>query len=368
MRILLTADTVGGVWTYALELAGALREHGVEIALATMGEPLSAWQREEVQEHPNIALFESRFRLEWMEDPWDDVRRAGDWLLELEQRVRPAVVHLNGYAHAALPWKAPVLVVGHSCVLSWWTAVRRERAPATWDRYRAAVAHGLAAADLVLAPSTAMLRALEEHYGPLPRSGVVYNGRDPDRFRPGVKEPFILTAGRVWDEGKNVGALAAIATSLDWPIFVAGEGKHQDRGAVAHEGLHQLGRLPGRELAAWLGRAAVFALPARYEPFGFTPLEAALAGCALVLGDIPSLREVWGDAAVFVPPDDPEALRSALQRLIADDAARTALAGRAHVRALRFTPQRMAAGYLAAYRSLLADRSRPARGTLACAS
>jgi glycogen(starch) synthase len=183
-----------------------------------------------------------------------------------------------------------------------------------------------------------------------------------------VKEPFILTAGRVWDEGKNVGALAAIATSLDWPIFVAGEGKHPDRGAVAHEGLHQLGRLPGRELAAWLGRAAVFALPARYEPFGFTPLEAALAGCALVLGDIPSLREVWGDAAVFVPPDDPEALRSALQRLIADDAARTALAGRAHVRALRFTPQRMAAGYLAAYRSLLADRSRPARGTLACAS
>ncbi len=70
-------------------------------------------------------------------------------------------------------------------------------------------------------------------------------------------------------------------------------------------------------MAGWLGRASIFALPARYEPFGLLPLEAALSGCALVLGDIPSLREVWGDAAWFVPPDDRDALTAAIGSLIA---------------------------------------------------
>jgi hypothetical protein len=38
-KVLMTADTVGGVWTYALELAAGLGEHGVEVAIATMGAP-----------------------------------------------------------------------------------------------------------------------------------------------------------------------------------------------------------------------------------------------------------------------------------------------------------------------------------------
>ena len=60
----------------------------------------------------------------------------------------------------------------------------------------------------------------------------------------------------------------------------------------------------------WLRRATIFALPARYEPFGLSALEAGLAGCALVLGDIP-MREVWHDAAMFVPPEQPAALENA---------------------------------------------------------
>ena len=103
-------------------------------------------------------------------------------------------------------------------------------------------------------------------------------------------------------------------------------------------------------LAQWLSRAAIYALPARYEPFGLSILEAALAGCALVIGDTPSLREVWGDdAACFVPPGDPGALRNALCRLIADPIERARLSHAARKRALAYTPERMAAGYLAAY-------------------
>ena len=49
MKILMTADTVGGVWTYALELAGALAPHGVEVALATMGRRLSSAQEADMK-------------------------------------------------------------------------------------------------------------------------------------------------------------------------------------------------------------------------------------------------------------------------------------------------------------------------------
>jgi glycosyltransferase involved in cell wall biosynthesis len=65
---------------------------------------------------------------------------------------------------------------------------------------------------------------------------------------------------------------------------------------------------------------------------------------------------VWGDAAVFVPPDDGGALRAALAELMADPARRRELAARAGRKAREYTPERMAAGYLAAYRELLAPR------------
>ena len=366
-RVLMTADTVGGVWTYALELVRALGPHGVEVALAAMGAPPGEGQRAEAAGVPNLTVFESDFKLEWMEEPWADVRRAGEWLLHLEGRLRPDVVHLNGYAHGCLPWRAPALVVGHSCVLSWWRAVKGGDAPGVWGQYREEATRGLRAAGLVVAPTRAMLSALEEHYGPLPPARVVPNGRDASRFRPGAKEEFILTAGRLWDEAKNVSALARVAPRLAWPVCVAGEDRHPEGGARQFEGVRLLGRLSSETLAGWLARASVYALPARYEPFGLSALEAALASCALVLGDIPSLREVWGDAALFVPPDDHEALADALAGLTGDRARREELGRRARARALSFSPERMARGYLAAYTELL--RGAPRAGEVAaCAS
>src|SRR5690606_38167348 len=122
-RVLMTADTVGGVWTYAVDLARELGDRGVEVVLATMGRRLDPGQRRQVARIPSLEICESTYALEWMDEPWDDVERAGAWLLELEQELDPDVVHLNGYAHGALPFRAPKLVVGHSCVLSWWEAV-----------------------------------------------------------------------------------------------------------------------------------------------------------------------------------------------------------------------------------------------------
>ncbi|RKH55657.1 glycosyltransferase family 4 protein [Corallococcus aberystwythensis] len=371
----MTTDTVGGVWSYALELCRALCSRGVCVDLATMGAPLSGAQGQEARALPGLTVHESTWRLEWMDAPWDDVRAAGEWLLSLEARLSPDVVHLNGYCHGAGPFRAPVLVVAHSCVLSWWEAVKGEAAPACYQRYREEVAKGLHAASAVVAPTRAMLDAVRRHYCAVPPSRaslrpgghedaprgvsafpsarVIPNARRAEDFVPAAKERFVLAAGRLWDEAKNLATLDAAAAGLPFDVHVAGAALHPGSGAVvATRNTRPLGHLPPPVLARWMSRASIYALPARYEPFGLSALEAALAGCALVLGDIPSLREVWGDAACFVPPDEPRALARALHFLMSHPNEREALAARGRQRALTFTPGRMVEAYLGLYASL----------------
>lgn len=364
LSILMTTDAVGGVWTYALELAESLAERGVRMTLATMGDPPSLEQRRQAAAIPRLCLFESSFRLEWMDDPWDDVERAGRWLLDLERRVAPDVVHLNGYCHAALPFRAPKLVVAHSCVLSWWEAVKTEPLPDRYRRYAAEVARGVQAATRVVAPSEAMLRSIERHYGTPKDARVLLNGHDPRSLVRGEKQPIVLCAARVWDEAKNVATLARAAKELLWPVFVAGEHRAPSGGAPAHfDQLMLLGRLERPAALGWLTRAAIFALPALYAPFGLSALEAACSGAALVLGDIPSLREIWGDAAVYVPPRDERALMVAINGLITDDHRRSAFAGRARERGLMLSAARMAARYRETYAELARRARRGARAS-----
>ena len=355
-RILMTADTVGGVWTYALELTRALQTYDIEVLLATMGPGLTSAQRDDAQSIPNLNLFKSDYKLEWMPNCWLDVKRAGDWLLHLENRLQPDVIHLNGFAHAKLPWTNPTLVVGHSCVFSWWQAVHGDTPPPEWQRYKDEVKNGLTSADLVVAPSAAMLRALNTHYGATNNARVIANGRNPEHFKPGAKEQFVLSAGRLWDAAKNIDRVAEIAPELPWPVFVAGDFQHPQQpmqtNSIASP-CKWLGPLSESELRSWFAAAPVYALPALYEPFGYTPLEAALSGCALVLGDIDSLREIWRDAAVFVDPNDSQALKTALLELTRDEQHRRNMAQRARERALEFTTARMAQNYFAAYSELL---------------
>jgi glycogen(starch) synthase len=365
MKVLMTADAVGGVFSYAVELVRALAPAGVEFHLVTTGAALRPDQRRVLSALPLAELHETRFRLEWMQDPWDDVDACAGMLLDLSRRLKPDLVHLNEYAHGALPWGAPAIVVGHSCVLSWWQAVKHDPAPASWNRYRITVARGLRGAARVIAPSAAMLRALQRHYGPLPRTHVIKNGVDGGRFVPAPKRELILSAGRLWDEAKNVAALEAVAAELPWPVFVAGELAHPGGGADVHTGARHLGKLGPEELARWYGRAAIYALPARYEPFGLSVLEAALSGCALVLGDVDSLRETWAGVAAFVPPDDHGALRDALAALIRDGRQREELGRLARERALALDPGRMARAYLRVYRELTGE---PLQEEISCAS
>jgi glycogen(starch) synthase len=353
-RVMMTANPVGGVWTYTLELAAALGRRGIEVDIATMGGRLDEHQRAEV-DRLGLSVHESEFRLEWMQDPWDDVDRAGDWLLGLAEELDPDIVHLNGLCHGALPWNKPVVLVAHSCLCSWWRAVHGDDPPAEWIEYRRRALAGLRAADRVVAVSSSLLRELDEAYEPLPHGVAILNGRDPSAVRPGLKQPFILSTGRLWDQAKNLVALDRAAPEVPWPIHVAGEARHPDGREVRPRHLEVLGRLPWVELTEWMEHAAIYAGPARYEPFGLGALEAGLAGCALVLGDIPSLREIWGDAAIFVPPEDAEGLGTALRTLAADVNLRGERARAARLRALTLDAVRMTDAYEALYRELAVD-------------
>jgi glycogen synthase len=336
MRVLMTADAVGGVWSYALDLAAGLAEHGVATTLAVTGARLTSAQREELRASPVERCYAADYALEWMPTPWRDVARTNDWLLGIEDAVQPDVVHLNAFSYGSAGFRAPVVTVAHSCVLTWFDAVRGHPAPPEWDRYRIAVAAGLRGADLLVAPTRAMLDAFTRRHAVPCETQVIPNGIEPPAPAAAEKDDVVLGAGRLWDDAKNVAALSRVAARLRWPVEVAGDG--------AATNVHALGRLGRDALRRKMARARVFCAPARYEPFGLAPLEAASAGCALVLGDIATLREIWGDAALYAPDDD-AALADTVERAMREED----WGKRAQARSREYTRARMAEAYVDAY-------------------
>jgi glycogen(starch) synthase len=363
LRVLMTTDTLGGVWTFSLELIASLAHRNVSFTLATMGHLLSQRQRYDLAKLPNVDLRESEYRLEWMNQPWCDVDAAGQWLLEIQDEVAADLVHINGYSHAGLGWNVPVVCAGHSCVLSWWAAVHNSEPPGSWDNYRKRASAGLRNADAIIAPSHAMAESLKQIYGPLAQDvHVIANGRSAASFSRGPKHPFIFGAGRLWDQAKNLAALDAAAIGLPWPVYIAGQHEHPEIGSqFSANNVRMLGELGAQEMRCWLAEADIYALPAKYEPFGLSVLEAALSGCALLLGDIPSLRENWEGAAIFVDPDDIGAIHASLLRLIKHPVERRRAATAAHDRALQLSETQMASRYLALYERVLANRHPSAR-------
>jgi glycogen synthase len=362
VRIVMTTDSAGGVWAYTMELCKALEPHGHEIVLACLGGPPGVGDRLAANRLPNVTLKDSRFRLEWMEEPWDDLQRASEWLLSLLRSSRADLLHMNCYGPLPATCDVPVLLVTHSCVHSWWRATHGEDPGPEWTRYRQTVTRALSSADRIVAPSSAILAAISSCYPEASlagRTAVIHNGIAGADW-PGTREhaePFVLCVGRLWDQGKNLQQLAAVAPDLGCPVVIAGAGALN--GIASPAGVVMLGALPRTELASCYRRAAIFAHPARYEPFGLAVLEAALSGCPLVLGDIPSLRELWMGAARFVAPGDEQGWRDTLRELLDDPAARQRLGDSALARAARYSATAMAAAYAGQYRHLV---DVPARG------
>jgi glycogen synthase len=345
----MTADAVGGVWHYVIQLAALLARAGnIRVMLAVMGPPPTEAQLADAAAVPGLSVRSGQFALEWMPGAWDDVDAAGDWLLGLAEQFAPDIVHLNGYCHADLPWPAPTLVVAHSCVCSWWEAVHGCRPPHEWDAYVDRVRRGLHAADAVVTPSRSMNGALELYYG-FSSGRVIPNCRSSVLSTQCRKESLVFAAGRVWDPAKNLAVLDSVAAALPWPVYVAGPAAAPGEAERTLTHARPLGPIGATAVAQWMARAAIYALPARYEPFGLSVLEAARSGCALVLGDIPSLRENWSGAARFVPPAEHDRLAATLQELMDHPAERAALGHAARLRAGRFDPAQHVSAYQALY-------------------
>lgn len=349
LRILMTTDTVGGVWVYASTLARGLCRRGLEVSLVTLGPAARSDQVEVVSGTPGLTLETTDLALEWIDPEGLDLSRAAERLASIEDRVRPDVVHLNSYREAMSAWHAPVIVAAHSCVRSWWLACRGEEpTEPRWFPYMANVHAGLAAADRWIAPTRSFRDRMTELYQP-ERAGLVIRNGLEEHLAPSGKEPFILAAGRQWDEAKNLSMLADLAPQLSWPIQTNGalavcHDKHRPTGSSP-----ELSRL---ELLETMRRASILASPAVYEPFGLTVLEAAAAGCALVLSDISSFRELWDGAALFVAPRDEAGFRTTLARLIRNDALRTDLQTRAVRRAQRYPLRATVDAHLELYHEL----------------
>ncbi|MCT7377414.1 glycosyltransferase family 4 protein [Chelativorans sp. EGI FJ00035] len=348
----MTVDAVGGVWRYAMGLARALAPYGVSIVFVGLGPAPTAEQRAEAQ-----VLGE----LVWLDVPLDWTCRQEAELDVLPELLRHLadehqidLVHLNLPSQACdLKIDVPTLVVSHSCLPTWWRTMRRAPLPDEWQWHLARNKSGFERADGIVAPSRSHARSLEKCYGELPGLAVVPNALAvaPE---PGPKEEFAFAAARWWDESKNGEILDIAARQESWPLLMAGPLSSPDGQHFMPEHAYYCGELSNREVLEHMQRAAVVVSPSLYEPFGLVALEAAHAGCALVLSDIPTYRELWADAALFFDPNDAASLAAALERLAADKALQRDLAMQASERAGHFTPKAQAEAMMALYRSMFA--------------
>ncbi len=358
LRILMTTDAVGGVFVYAGALARALCAAGHAVRLVVMGPAPQPEQLADLVGIRGLEIVVTDLQLEWIDPQGADLLRARDTLLALADAFRPDLVHLNSFREASFDWPAPVLLVAHSCVWTWWRACRGGSPDEQrWQVYADNVAAGLAAADAWVAPTAAFRCDLMALYRPARDGLVIRNGLAAGSVAPTVKQPFILAAGRLWDEAKNISTLAEIAAQLPWPSRIVGpvRGPQTAAAQIANEHVACLGALPHREVLAAMSRASIFVAPARYEPFGLSVLEAAAGGCALVLSDLPSFRELWADAACFVTLRDRQALCSALRSLCGNDKLRNSLQASARARAQLYSLPAMTKAYQELYRALLGE-------------
>lgn len=354
-RVFMTLDAVGGVWQYSLDLARALGERGCQTILALLGPGPSASQRREADAIATATLIDTGLPLDWLCDGPEPVLAAGRAITALAGQTGADIVQLNMPTLAAtVRPPMPTIAVTHGCVATWWEAAHGG-APldAGYEWHRRLMAQGLRAVDHIIAPTASYARLVERQYR-LPRlPGVVHNGRTPPAWSPrGALHDCALTVGRLWDRVKRADLLDRAASRMAIPFHAAGavQGPHGERAALEH--LHLLGQIDSDALMLRLAERPVFVSAASFEPFGLAVLEAANAGCALVLSDIPGFRELWDGAALFVAGDDDAVWARAIETVIHDADRRNRLGHAAHDRAARYTPAAMAEGMWAVFDGL----------------
>ena len=304
MRVLLTTDTVGGVWTYTKELTEGLLHSGHSVALASFGRlphpEQQMWATELTKRSGHrFCFYPSAIPLEWMPDNHLAYKLGAALLERVADDFKPTLLHTSQFCFGRLTLSIPNLVVAHSDVLSWADACTPSRPPASsWlAQYRQLVQEGLDGADVIVAPTRSMQDALASHFTPPSRRRVIPNGRTLQLSEPAPpRQPQAVSAGRLWDPAKNVALLQQVRAC---PVVIAGAGASHNAEAATGATTRFLDSLPEAELLHLFRSSKIYIAASLYEPFGLAPLEAALCGCAIVANNISSLREVWGAAALY---------------------------------------------------------------------
>jgi glycosyltransferase involved in cell wall biosynthesis len=225
------------------------------------------------------------------------------------------------------------------------------------DRASAIVTVSRATADdlaqLGIAPERLVVAPLG--LTPLPEAAAPHDGQRAGRFLLSVGE----TSARK-DYAVILRALTGLDPGLGMVLAGPPAGDEQRlRSLIAARGLGsrvtRMGAVSDAVLAGLYRDAAVLCFPSVAEGFGLPVLEAMAAGLPVISRDIPVIRELAGEAAVYVSGADEAGWRDAIERVLSDGELRTELVAAGRLRAAEYTWARTAAATVAAYRLALGE-------------
>jgi glycosyltransferase involved in cell wall biosynthesis len=149
------------------------------------------------------------------------------------------------------------------------------------------------------------------------RVRTIHLGVDLERFSPAdvPREPFLFYPANAWPHKNHERLFEAVALlrreHRDLRLVLTGD--HDD----VPDFVDGRGRVSQDELVGLYRRASALVFPSLYEGFGQPVLEALACGCPVACSDLPPLREVAGDAALYFDPFDPESIAAATLEAIA---------------------------------------------------
>lgn len=350
-RILFTVDPNGAGWMHTVTLAGSLGRRGHDVLVASFG-PEASPERMAAVEDEGVRLT----RVE-IPGPTTDpgfVASARAALEVLVKEWNPSVVHIDRCSFGDLELDVPkILMIGADRT----ARISRGRGPAR---------RGLLGADAVVSPTRALSEEISRRFEYRRPISLIHpgleNGDKPINFT-GLKKARsgFVYYGRTDEKNDAFDVLleALKRSRIDAPFRIGGEGARPPLpGWIA-----DLGMLDAVGRAGAFEKADVAVFPARDDAFGLRSVEAGLAGCALILSDVPAHHELWHGAAVLVPPDDAEALAEAIRTLASDGRKRDECQRLCRARALsNFSADRMVEEYLDVHRRIRRTWAKKAGG------
>jgi len=373
MHVLMTSDTLNGsIWTYTRELITGLIGRGLRVTLVSFGQIPLPEQTVWMERLRGLEYRPTAFRLDWMQEGQQDFGEASDYLCAVAAETKPDIFHSNHLCYGSLPVSIPRIVVAHGDLITWWKSVHghgpKESAWLQW--YRNTTAQGLSEASAVVAGSDWMLEAVRASYPSSMNGTVINHGRNPIHFNPYVtKNNAVLAIGRILDPAAQINLLAERSHPVPVCVVDAKQPEHCSETVFrtdvgfndGQEGVVLRGPRSETQLRVLYSRASIYVSASRYEPTGMTILEAALSRCALILNDIPAMREIWGPAAVYFRTNDGDSLSEAVRIINSDAELRRSFANRAFNRGREcYNANRMTSNYIQLYRTAASQNAKAA--------